>query len=120
MPSSSSSRVRRIRRSRVFCCLASSTQQMNSLRASGVMSFHASSAMLLAVNASRRSTGSRCTTPPGTRVLLTAQRYRAGGHRRMAANPLVRAFSAIATAAFLADGLFVVCLVWVLSQSSIG
>ena len=38
-PSSSSSRVRRMRRSRVVSCLASSTQQMNSLRAKGVMSF---------------------------------------------------------------------------------
>ena len=52
-------------------CLASSTQQMNSLRASGVMSFHASSAVALAINASRRSAGSLCTTPPGTRWLLT-------------------------------------------------
>ena len=37
-PSSSSSWVRRMRRSRVVACLASSTQQMNSLRAKGVMS----------------------------------------------------------------------------------
>ena len=37
-PSSSSSWVRRIRRSRVTSCLASSTQQMNSFRARGVMS----------------------------------------------------------------------------------
>jgi hypothetical protein len=37
-PSSSSSWVRRMRRSRVVCRLASSTQQMNSLRAKGVMS----------------------------------------------------------------------------------
>ncbi len=36
-PSSSSSWVRRMRRSRVLACLASSTQQMNSLRAKGVM-----------------------------------------------------------------------------------
>ncbi len=70
-PSSSSSRVRRIRRSRVFCCLASSTQQMNSLRAKGVMSFQAASAVELVTNASRRSGGSACTTPPGTCLLLT-------------------------------------------------
>jgi hypothetical protein len=34
-----------MRRFRVVSCLASSTQQMNSLRAKGVMSFHASSAV---------------------------------------------------------------------------
>ena len=54
-PSSSSSRVRRMRRSRVLSCLASSTQQMNSLRASGVMSFQASRAVRLATSAWRRS-----------------------------------------------------------------
>jgi len=37
--------VRRMRRARVASCLASSTQQMNSLRARGVMSFQASSAV---------------------------------------------------------------------------
>jgi hypothetical protein len=60
-----------MRRSRVFSCLASSTQQMNSLRARGVMSFQASSAVGLARSVFRRSTGSLCTTPPGTRVVLT-------------------------------------------------
>ena len=65
-PSSSSSWVRRIRRSRVLSCLASSTQQMNSLRAKGVMSFQASSAVALAISALHRSAGSSCTTPPGT------------------------------------------------------
>ncbi len=44
---------------------------MNSLRAKGVMSFHAVSAVEFAVSASRRSAGSLCTTPPGTRLLLT-------------------------------------------------
>ena len=73
-PSSSSSCVRRMRRSRVLCCLASSTQQMNSLRAKGVMSLQASSAVVLAINASRRSAGRGCTTPPGSRWLLTGQR----------------------------------------------
>ncbi len=68
-PSSSSSWVRRMRRSRVTSCLASSTQQMNSLRARGVMSFQASSAVALPMRASRRSAGSLCTTPPGTRWL---------------------------------------------------
>ena len=70
-PSSSSSPVRRMRRCRVVPCLASSTQQMNSLRARGVMSFQASSAVGLAISALRRSAGSLCTTPPGSRGLLT-------------------------------------------------
>ena len=61
-----------MRRSRVFSCLASSTQQMNSLRANGVMSFQAASAVAFPISAVRRSTGSLCTTPPGTRWLLTA------------------------------------------------
>src|SRR5450755_3198273 len=65
-PSSSSSWVRRMRRSRVTSCLASSTQQMNSLRAKGVMSFQASSDVALTISASRRSAGSLWTTPPGT------------------------------------------------------
>ena len=73
-PSSSSSWVRRMRRSRVVSCLASSTQQMNSLRAKGVMSFQASSAVVLAISALRRSAGSLCTTPPGTCWLLTGPR----------------------------------------------
>jgi len=73
-PSSSSSSVRRMRRSRVISCLASSTQQMNSLRARGVMSFQASRAVGLAISALRRSPGSLCTNPPGTRGLLTGPR----------------------------------------------
>jgi alkanesulfonate monooxygenase SsuD/methylene tetrahydromethanopterin reductase-like flavin-dependent oxidoreductase (luciferase family) len=60
----------RMRRFRVASCLASSTQQMNSLRAKGVMSFQAASAVELAINAARRSAGSSCTTPPGTRLPL--------------------------------------------------
>jgi hypothetical protein len=66
MPSSSSSRVRRMRRARVACCLASSTQQMNSLRASGVMSSQAVSAVSLPANPSPRSVGNWWTTPPGS------------------------------------------------------
>jgi hypothetical protein len=58
LPSSSSSWVRRMRRVRVISCLASSTQQMNSLRANGVMSFQAASAVALAISAVRRSAGS--------------------------------------------------------------
>ena len=45
-----------------LCCLASSTQQMNSLRASGVMSFQASSAVALTISAARRSGGAHA--PP--------------------------------------------------------
>ena len=65
MPSSNSSWVRRMRRVRVAACLASSTQQMNSLRASGVMSFHAASAVGFAASADCRSAGISWTTPPG-------------------------------------------------------
>ncbi len=57
--------VRWMRRCRVASFFASSTQQMNSLRARGVMSHHACSAPGLASNASRKSAGSSCTTPPG-------------------------------------------------------
>src|ERR1700738_4751061 len=73
-PSSSSSWVRRMRRSRVGGCLASRTQQMNSLRASGVRAFHAASAVALAISAVRRSVGILCATPPGTRWLITDHR----------------------------------------------
>jgi hypothetical protein len=41
------------------------------------MSFQASSAAALAISALRRSSGSVCTTPPGTREPLTGQRYSA-------------------------------------------
>jgi hypothetical protein len=50
-PSSNSSWVRRIRRSRVISCFASSTQQMNSLRARGVMSLKKLEAAARAMNA---------------------------------------------------------------------
>jgi hypothetical protein len=80
-PSSSSSWVRRMRRARVVFCLASPTQQMNSLRARGVMSFQAASAAWLATSALRRSSGSSCTTPPGSRWPLTGSR-RHGAHVR--------------------------------------
>jgi len=87
MPSSSSSWVRRMRRFRVTSCLASSTQQMNSLRASGVMSFHAASTSELAISASRRSAGKLCTTPPGTRWLLTAASVTRGRRRPFLLGP---------------------------------
>lgn len=59
-----------MRRFRVTSCLASSTQQMNSLRAKGVMSCQAANAVELALSAARRSAGNLWTTPPGTRSLL--------------------------------------------------
>src|SRR5262245_24460305 len=61
---------------------------MNSLRAKGVMSIHAASAVAFVSSAARRSAGSLCTTPPGTRLLvvmsvsspaLTTAEQRAGG-----------------------------------------
>lgn len=61
-----------MRRSRVTCCLASSTQQMNSLRPSGVMSCHNASAAGFAISAARKSAGTLCTTPPATFALLMA------------------------------------------------
>ncbi len=79
MPSSSSSLVRRMRRSLVAACLASSTQQMNSFRARGVMSFQATRALGLAMSSRRRSTGSLCTAPPGSRGLLMASNGTAQG-----------------------------------------
>lgn len=51
--------------------LASSTLQMNTLRAKGVMPFQAASRVVLAINASRRSVGTWCTTPAGTRRPFT-------------------------------------------------
>jgi hypothetical protein len=73
-----------MRRSRVASCFASSTQQINSLRANGVMSNQAASATEFAVSASRKSTGSLCTTPPGTLERLTVPRVaRADGRRAM-------------------------------------
>ena|SRR6187549_3679058 len=60
-----------MRRFRVPSCFASSTQQMNSLRAKGVMSLQAASAPAFAISAWRKSTGSSCTTPPGTVLPFT-------------------------------------------------
>ena len=59
---------------RVVACLASSAQQMSSLRAKGVMPFQTSSAVVLAISALRRSAGSLCTTPPDTLWPLTRPR----------------------------------------------
>ena len=64
-PSSNSSWVRRMRRSRVISCLASSTQQMNSFRARGMMSFQASSAVGLAISARAQVCGMLVHCPTG-------------------------------------------------------
>lgn len=56
-----------MRRSLVSSRLADSTQQIHSLRASGVMCVHASRAGESAVNAFRRSAGNLCTVPDGIR-----------------------------------------------------
>jgi len=64
-----------MRRFRVVFCFASSTQQMNSFRARGVMSYQASSAAGFATRVSRRSPGNLWTTPPGTRCELMTREY---------------------------------------------
>ena len=75
LPSVSSVCVRSTRRSLVARCFADSTQQIHSLRASGVMSLHASRAGTSAVNASCRSAGRLCTVPDGTRSPATSKWY---------------------------------------------
>jgi len=52
---------------------------MNSLRAKGVMSFQASSAVALPTSAFRKSGGSLCTTPPGTLWPLITPSYEPAG-----------------------------------------
>ena len=54
-------------RSRVMSCLASSTEQMNSLRTIGAVSFPASSAVGWRSAPGAKCPGSLCTTSPGTR-----------------------------------------------------
>ena len=51
--------------------LGVSTQQMNSLRANGVMSCHALIPVALSISAARRSLGSVWTVPPETRLVAT-------------------------------------------------
>src|SRR5262245_44091549 len=52
------------------------TQQIHSLRASGVRLSHAASASESDVKALRKSAGTLCTTPPETRVLVMGSFYR--------------------------------------------
>lgn len=65
LPSRSSSQVRVRRRFLVLICFAFSTQQINSLRARGVMSSQRALTLRLLVSASLRSAGILCTVPPG-------------------------------------------------------
>lgn len=64
-PSANSVYVRSMRRSRVSMSFALSTQQIHSLRASGVILFHASRADALAINAFFKSAGIACGVPWG-------------------------------------------------------
>ncbi len=102
-PSSSSSWVRRMRRSRVVCRLASSTQQMNSLRAKGVMSFQASSAEALAISALRRSVGNSCDHPTGHSLDAHEPIVRGAAHGASASALLIRLRSPVSSG--VADGL---------------
>ncbi len=65
-PALRSVRTRSIRLSRVSTFLASSTQQIHSLRASGVLSSHQANASLSARRDATRSAGTLCTTPVAT------------------------------------------------------
>lgn len=69
-PSSSSSRIRSMRRFLVSSCLASSTQHRNSLRPRAVRACHRSRAGLSDNNALRRSAGISCTTPAAIASLV--------------------------------------------------
>ena len=55
---------------RVSGFLTEVVQQIHSLRASGVMSFHAAVATLEAARAFCKSVGSLCTVPPGILAVL--------------------------------------------------
>ena len=68
-PSLSSVHTLSIRLRLVSGFLASSTQQIHSLRASGVMSSHSANATLSAVRVFRKSVGTLCTTPVAISLL---------------------------------------------------
>ena len=65
LPSCNSVTVRSTWFLRVAACLTVTVQQIHSLRASGVILFHAASALGLAANALSRSEGILCVVPPG-------------------------------------------------------
>ncbi len=66
MPPCSLSMPTAIRRCRVASCLGEVTQQIHSLRASGVRSGQSFLTVPLAPMALRKSAGSRCTVPPAS------------------------------------------------------
>jgi hypothetical protein len=70
MPSFSSERTLSTCCRLVSSFLTEMVQQIHSLRASGVMSSQAASALASDMSASRRSAGSLCTTPPEIRMVV--------------------------------------------------
>jgi hypothetical protein len=72
LPSRSSSQVRRTRRFLVSNCFAFSTQQINSLRARGVISSHRLRTPLVDTIALCRSAGILCTVPPEILVAVSS------------------------------------------------
>jgi hypothetical protein len=106
-PSSRSVRARSMCLRRVSGVFTDSTQQIHSLRASGVMSSHLASAAASQTSASRRSAGSSCTTPALMRIPVMrspalrergtlAARGRLGQCRRLQRNTLWRPAAAAA------------------------
>ena len=65
IPSLSSEHTRSTCSRRFSGCLTEKTQQIHSLRASGVISSHAVSALESEAKAFRKSAGRSCATPPG-------------------------------------------------------
>lgn len=82
LPSESSSTVRRTRLALVSSCLAFSTQQMNSFRASGVISCQTVRMFSSSTSASRKSAGSVWTVPPGNFMLLSYHLYAAYNRKK--------------------------------------
>jgi hypothetical protein len=114
IPSLSSVRTLSIRLRLVSGFLAPSTQQIHSLRASGVMSSQSASAALSAVRVFRKSAGTPCTTPVAISLLdiylfcqffrYNAQRYSkfnyngAGDQRRVSSRACSRDLSSAVAA----------------------
>lgn len=70
IPSLSSEHTRSTCSRRFSGCLTEKTQQIHSLRASGVISSHAVSALESAAKALRKSAGRSCATPPGIFLVI--------------------------------------------------
>ena len=77
IPSLSSEHTRSTCSRRFSGCLTEKTQQIHSLRASGVISSHAVSALESAAKAFRKSAGRSCATPPG--IFLVILKLYTGG-----------------------------------------